>query len=137
MLIYWSLSPQALNAKNVDNLPKSGRSNKKIWVVKELLVGLFNNFFVREIGWYLKCKNIAFHPLLLFDDVPWNTQDLGFIHPTIQVECLAKNTTRSYLQLLEKGIIAKLESCYTHRTLYGILNTSDKETFVNVNECQK
>jgi hypothetical protein len=38
VLIYCFLSPQALNGKNMGNLPKSGRYNMKMWVVRELLV---------------------------------------------------------------------------------------------------
>jgi hypothetical protein len=35
MLIYCSFSPQALNGTNMDNLPVSGRSHKKMWVGRE------------------------------------------------------------------------------------------------------
>jgi hypothetical protein len=38
VLIYCFLSPQALNRKNMDYLPESGRYNMKMWVVRELLV---------------------------------------------------------------------------------------------------
>jgi hypothetical protein len=38
VVIYCFLSPQDLNGKNMGNLPKSGRYNKKMLVVKELLV---------------------------------------------------------------------------------------------------
>jgi len=131
------VSPEALSGKNMGNLWKSGRYNKKLQMVKELLVDWVNNFFVHEVGWYLKSKNLAFHPLLLFDNAPGNVQDLSFFHPTIQVKCLAKNTNRSFVQLLDKGTITKWKSCYTHWILYDILIESDKGTFVSVNECQK
>jgi hypothetical protein len=102
VLIYCFLSPQALNGKSTGSFPKSGRYNKIVQVVKELLVDWFNNFFVREVGWYLKSKNLVLHPFLLLDNAPGNMQYLGFFHPNIQVERLDKNPNKSFLQMLDK-----------------------------------
>lgn len=93
VLIYCFLSPQALNGKNMGILPKSGRCKKIIRVVKELLLDWFNNFFVREVGWYLKSKNLVFHPILLLDNATGNVQYLGFFHSNIKSSIWTRTPT--------------------------------------------
>jgi hypothetical protein len=134
VLIYCFLSPQALNGKNMGILPKSGRCKKIIRVVKELLLDWFNNFFVREVGWYLKSKNLVFHPILLLDNATGNVQYLGFFHSNIQVEHLDKNTNKSFLQLLDKQSLQNWRALtLTEPCMVSWMQVTRKPFLVSVN----
>jgi hypothetical protein len=115
----------------MSHTPVFWRSNRKAWVIKQLLLDWFNYRFVNEVEEHLAFKNLIFIILHVLEIAPGQPLDLSHAHQNMHTQYLPQNTTM-FLQPLDLAIIKTFMTYYTCHTFHSIFDASAKKTFVNV-----
>lgn len=113
LLVYQAENPRALEGIWKSQLPVVWKANRKAWVTLSVFEDWFTNHFVSAVERYCTSKDIPFKVLLVLDNAPGHSANLGDIHPNVKVVYFPPNTTAVFYSLWTKESL--LDNCYGFR----------------------
>ncbi|XP_023234398.1 tigger transposable element-derived protein 1-like [Centruroides sculpturatus] len=131
LLVYHSETPRALKRIAKSSLPVMWRSNQKAWVTQDLFNEYIHGYMSPFIKNYTEERNLANKALLIIDNAPAHSSDIGNLCDNIQVVFLPLNST-PLLQPMDQGGIRAFKSHYLQLLMQYLTYSSVEDENISI-----
>ncbi|XP_067127076.1 tigger transposable element-derived protein 1-like [Centruroides vittatus] len=136
LLVYHLETPRALKRIAKSSLPVMWRSNQKAWVTQDLFNEYIHGYMSPFIKKYTEERNLANKALLIIDNAPAHSSDIGNLCDNIQVVFLPPNIT-PLLQPMDQGGIYAFKSHYLQLLMQYLTYSSIEDENISISDLWK
>jgi hypothetical protein len=113
MLIYHSMTSRAMKGYSKEHLPVIWKSNKKVWLTRDIFQQWFIPIFCPAVQRYCEENDLEPSALLVLDNSSGHPENLDGLRSLLPVEVvfLPLNTT-SLIQLMDQNVISNFKLYY-------------------------